>query len=207
MGSTGAQKGKLDVGRCFNDAIEVYKENVGTLVLATFLFEILSFFSLLVLAGPLSGGYYHMMLKAMRDKKKKIELGDMFEMLSRFLPLMGLFYFETIIIFIGFFMLFLPGLFLTTMWLFPFLVMVDKNEGVFSSLGKSWQIVARKGFLMNLLVCLVYLAFSIGAGTVPYFGWVVGLFLIPLGSLVLVSAYIQQVDEDSGELADLFKAA
>lgn len=47
----------MDVGRCFNEAIEVYKKNLVPLVLGAFLFEVLSFLSLTILIGPLAGGW------------------------------------------------------------------------------------------------------------------------------------------------------
>ena len=76
--------GSLDIGKCFNEALEVYKKNILILVLATFLLQAISIFSLLVLAGVLSGGYFWMMLGAMRRENKKVELGDMFRLFNKF---------------------------------------------------------------------------------------------------------------------------
>ncbi|MDQ3438869.1 MAG: hypothetical protein M3478_00805, partial [Planctomycetota bacterium] len=61
----------LDLGRCLNDAMEVYRKNVLTFILAVILFDLLSIGSLLVLAGPLMGGMILMSLNAMRDPEHK----------------------------------------------------------------------------------------------------------------------------------------
>lgn len=197
-----AVKGRLDIGRCFNDAIEVYKNNLPTLLLSTFLLLAISLVTLFILQGVLSGGFFWMLLLAMRRPDKKVEIKDMFSLFKKFLPLTGLLLIEAALIFIGFFLLIVPGLFLATMWIFAFFLMVDKNMAVISSLKASWNIVLKKGFGMNLLLCVIYIAFYIG-GMVPTIGWLINLFLVPLGGLVLTSGYIQQVSEDQGELTEI----
>ena len=58
---------------------------------------------------------------------------------------------------------------------------------------------------MNLLLCVIYLAFYMG-GLIPTIGWLLNLFLVPLGALLLTSGYIQQVGEDEGELTGILEA-
>ncbi len=187
--------GSLDIGKCFNEALEVYKKNILILVLATFLLQAISIFSLLVLAGVLSGGYFWMMLGAMRRENKKVELGDMFRLFNKFFPLMGLLIIESVLVFLGFFLLVIPGILLATMWLYAFFIMIDRNEGVFSSLKGSWAMVRRKGLIANLLVCIIYLILAGVGGWIPGVGWIITLLIMPLGGLVLTSAYLQQIKD------------
>jgi hypothetical protein len=185
----------LDIGRCFNDAIAVYKGNIFILVLSAFLLQVLSVLSVILLLLPLGflvGGYNLMMLNAMRSQEKKIELNDMFKMLSKFWPLCGLLFLQTIAVGFGFILLVIPGLILSTMWLFTFLMMVDKNTGVIASLKASWDMV-KKGFWINLALLIIYLALSVLPGQIPVIGLLLNLFVIPFTTLLLVSAYIQQV--------------
>src|SRR5438132_10914820 len=83
---------ELDIGRCFNEAIEVYKKNFLPLFLAAILFDVLSVLTLLVLSGPLAGGICLMTLKALRQRDRAVELGDLFGTFGKFLPLLELFF-------------------------------------------------------------------------------------------------------------------
>ena len=190
--SVAPSKPILDIGRCFNDAIEVFKKNILILALATFLFQAISILTIGILAGVLTGGYYLMMLNALRKEDKKVELGDMYGLFSKFLPLLGLFVLQTLLTILGFMALIIPGIILSTMWLYAIFFMVDKNTGVIDSLKTSWNLVRQKGFGINLLLLVIYIALAAGGGMIPYIGWIIGLFLLPLASLMLASAYTQQ---------------
>jgi hypothetical protein len=194
---------RFDIGSCFNDAVEMYKRNFLPLVLAAAIYDVLSIFSLLILAGPLLGGLYYMCLRGMDRPDKRIDLGDMFRAFDKFWPLLALFFIEFVLMLLGFTALIVPGLLLTAIWLFTQLLMIDKNMGVFEVLGKSPSIVFRKGFGTNLLLAVICTALILGASSVPYVGVVLGWFVHPLAWLLITSAYIRQVRYDTGELDDV----
>jgi hypothetical protein len=185
----------LDIGRCFNEAIAVYKKNVLALLLAAIINEFLSVLTLLVLAGPLLGGICLMTLKGLRREDKGIELGDLFGTFGRFGTLVGLFFMSFLLSLLGLCLFFLPGLLLMTIWLFPFYFVVDRNLGAFEALKASKDVVMRHGLWRNFLVVLISFAFGIGPLLVPYVGPLIGWLLAPLGWLVVTSAYLQQVEE------------
>ena len=183
---------QLDIGKCFNDALEVYKVNILMLLLSTLIFQVISLFTLLILSGPLFGGYCLMALNAMRKADKKIELNDMFKMLNKFWPLLGLFFLQGIAIFAGLLLLIIPGILLMTMWLYSYFIMVDKNKGVMESLKASWNLVKEKGLWINLALAVIYVVLNGVSGQIPYVGWLLNLFMVPFGVLLIVSAYMQQ---------------
>jgi uncharacterized membrane protein len=194
----------LDVGRCVNDAIALFKQNWLILVVAAVLFDILVLFSLLILAGPLYGGICLMLLRASQRENKRVDLGDMFRCFDRFGRLLGLFFLPVIPLLIGFVLCFLPGLFLATIWMYPFYLVVDKDLGLFESLRVSKEIVMRKGLGINLFVMVICLALLIVPNVIPYLGIILSWIIAPIAWMIETSAYIQQVHEDNGELADLF---
>lgn len=194
----------MDVGRCVNDAIELFQRNWLILIVAAILFDVLTLFSLLILAGPLYGGICLMLLRACQRESKQVDLGDMFRCFDRFLRLLGLFFIPLIPVLLGLVLCILPGLYLATIWMFPFYLVVDKDLRLFESLGVSKEIVMRKGFGINLLVAVISLALHILPSSVPYLGIVLGWVFPPIAWLIVTSAYIQQVHDDDGELADLF---
>jgi len=195
---TGVQKPQanaLDIGRCFNDAAAVYKVNILMLVLSALLLQVLSILSLLLIflpLGALIGGYNIMVLNAMRRQDKKIEMADMFTMFKRFWPLCGLFFLQTLLVMLGFVLLIIPGLLVSTMWLFTFYIAVDKNMGVKDSLKASWDMVKQKGFWMNFALLIIYMVIVIIPAQIPLIGLILNLFVVPFASLLLASAYIQQ---------------
>lgn len=189
-------KAGVDIGRCLSDAMEIYTKNFLVLVVASFLFMVLSVFSLFILAGPLLGGVCLMTLEAMRQEDGKIDLGRLFAGFDRFGSLLLLFFVVAIGIAIGTLMLIIPGLVLMTLWLFPFYLVVDKQVGLWDALGMSYEIVLRRGFWPNLLLTLLILAISFGPDLIPVVGTVVGIMVMPIAWLMSTSAYIQEVYED-----------
>ena len=170
----------LDVGRCFRDAFEVYKQNLGTLVVATILFDVLSVVTLMLLAPPLAGGMSLLVVRAIRSKEQKADLNDLFRGFTKFLPLFGLFWLTFVPIVLGL-LLIVPGLLLMTIWMFCFLLVVDRNAGVFESLRSSQQMVKQAGFGNCILLTVVGFALSIAPAAVPFpIGWIVGWFITPL---------------------------
>jgi hypothetical protein len=193
----------MDIGRCVNDAIAVYKKNWLILFLAAFLYNLLSLLSAFILCGPLAGGVCLMTLRALRRENQAVDLGDLFGAFRQFFRLFGMFWVTTIPILLGLVLFVLPGLALGTVWLFCFYLAVDKNLGLFASLGTSAKVVSRKGVGSNFLLLVLALLFELGPSAIPYLGIVLGWFVSPIGWLIVTSAYIQQVDEDTGDLADL----
>jgi hypothetical protein len=191
----------LDLGRCLNDALEVYRKNFLTFVLAAILFDVLTICSLLVLAGPLVGGVTLMCLNAMRDPEHKARLGDLFGTFNRFGPFVAYFFLTTIAILLGFTLLIVPGLMLSAVWLLSSNLMVDHHMGVIDALRTSWRIVLARGFWINLAAAFIIFALCVGPMLIPYVGFAAAWFVAPLAWLINTSAYVQQVKEHT-DLSD-----
>jgi hypothetical protein len=185
----------MDIGRCFNEALDVYKRNWGILALAALLYEILTLLSLTILAGPLSGGICLMSIQAMRRPDKRIELGDMFRAFNQFLPLVGLFYLTLIPMMFASLIFIVPGILLSAVWLFAFFLVVDRGEGVFSSMSRSYEVTTRNEFRNYFLLALISFALSLAPSAIPYVGFVAAWFLMPLAWLLETAAYLQAFDE------------
>src|SRR5687768_7500467 len=84
--------GTLDIGRCFDQALVVYKRHFWTLVIAALVFELVSILTIGILAGPLSGGLCIMTMTAIVRPDQPIDIGLMFSRMGRFGRLLGLFF-------------------------------------------------------------------------------------------------------------------
>jgi hypothetical protein len=189
----------LDIARCFNDAMDVYRENFFTFFLAAILFDLLSIATLMILGGPMWGGIVLMSLRSMTDRAHRARLGDMFGAFDRFGPLVAIFFITSIAQLAGFALFLLPGLLIAAMWLFPTFLMVDQNLGVIESLSASWRIVRNRGIGINLAAACIITVLEAVPCFIPYVGWLVAWFVTPLAWLIVTSAYIQEVREQFNE--------
>ncbi|NQT95905.1 MAG: hypothetical protein HQ572_05585 [Candidatus Omnitrophica bacterium] len=193
----------LDIGKCFNDAFDVYKRNVLIIVLSGLLYLVITQFTLMILAGPVLAGYCIMLLNAMRSEAKKIELKDMFSMFNRFGALLGLFVLQ-ILCFIS-----LGGIFLGTMWMFIFFIAADKKQNALTCFETSWNVVRKNGFWTNFaLVVIGSLIMSLPGillQTVLNNNFAVAIlvnsFTVPFGLLLIASAYLQETSQEAAEIA------
>lgn len=199
-----ARQSVLSITRCFDDAGAAFKANVPVLVVAALVFQILSFVSLFILCGPLAGGAALLSLRCLLRPDRRADLGDLFAMMHRFLPLVGVFCLTLVAIVGGLVLLVVPGLVLMTFWLFPYYLMVDKDLPAVDALSASWAIVRRRGFGPNFLLAMMVLALDLAPAFLPYVGFIVGCVTLPLTWLLVASAYIQQVRENEDDLRDLF---
>ena len=158
------------------------------------MFQVLAMVSLSVLIGPLAGGWCLLTINALRRPDKRVELGDMFAVFNQFFSLAGLFYLTFIPIFIGTLLCVVPGIILMTLWLFTFFLIVDRKVGVFSSFAISQEIVARS-FGNYVILVIIVTAISLAPSMIPYVGFILGWFLMPIAWLIEASAYLQEVDE------------
>ena len=202
--ATPAPTGPIDLGRCFNEAIDVFKKNWFHLIVAAFLFELLSLCTLFILCGPLCGGIYLMCINALSTPDRRIDIGLMFSTFNRFGPLLGLFFLTLIPTLIGLVLFVAPGVLLMAMWMFAFPLMIDRNLGVTDSMSASWRIVLRRGFGWNLLLAAIIFVLALAPSLLLWpVNLVLGLVLAPITWLVVSSAYIQQVREREADLADI----
>ena len=82
---------KLDVGRCFEEAWDVFLKNWLVLLAAGLIYTLLSLVTLFILTGALAGGFNRMALNAFKREDRRVDLGDLFGMFHRFFGLFGMF--------------------------------------------------------------------------------------------------------------------
>jgi len=91
-------------------------------------------------------------------------------------------------IIVGFLLLILPGLYLSTAWVLGFYLLVDKAMNPLEALAKSRELVHRLGFWKIFVIVI-----GLGIGTqlisvIPFMGWVL-MFLQPFISMIYIAIY------------------
>lgn len=184
---------KLDFGRCLEEAWDVFLNNWLILMVAGLLYAVLSVVTLFILAGPLSAGMSLLALNTLKRDDRRVDLGDMFATFNRFFGTVGLFFLTAIPVLLGLMICVAPGLFLMTIWMFPFLILVDQQTGVFESLSRSQEMAFRAGFWNVVVLMLVELALDLLPQFVPFAGAIVSFATTPLAFLMVAAAYRQLI--------------
>jgi hypothetical protein len=83
-----------------------------------------------------------------------------------------------------------------------FYLVVDRDEGVFASLGKSREMVRQAGFANCFLLTVIDVVLHLAPTAIPYVGWVFGWFITPIGWLIVASAYAQIIESQKLPLSD-----
>ncbi|MCF7874471.1 MAG: hypothetical protein K9L87_01825 [Candidatus Omnitrophica bacterium] len=196
-------KEHLDIGRCFNDALEIYKQHWTMLVVLQVILGLLIVGTLGIVAGPLVASYNLVLIELLRKKKDNIEIADLFVFFNRFWPLAGLFYLQLLIVAGGFMLFIIPGVIFSVMLLYVFYFAADKGASPKEAIKKSWNIVLAKGFWPNFIIGILAGAIMTAVQMIPLLGSILGLFAAPFTALLIASAYIQQVDLGQEQLEEL----
>ena len=135
--------------------------------------------------GPLIGGLYYYFLKKARREKATVEAAFCGFTKERFLHLFLAGFVTSLLTWVGFFCLVLPGIYLWVAWMFTLPLVVDKQLDFWSAMELSRKVVTKhwfKFFGMTLLMLLVMFAGALAV-------WV-GLFVaMPIIFLTVIYAY------------------
>jgi hypothetical protein len=145
---------------------------------------------------------FHMVLCRVRERRAA-EYADMlsFDQIGAFAVaavVLG------VIIGIGYLILVVPGLILTTIWLYALPLIGDRRLGVGDAMAESKDMAARPGFTTTFVAWLVG-AIVVGVifgilSVVPVIGAVLGVVAVPFGVAYVISMYFQASGE--GHLVD-----
>jgi hypothetical protein len=145
---------------------------------------------------------YHMILRRVRQRRPA-EFADLqsFDQIGAFAVaavILG------VIIGIGYVILIVPGLILTTIWLYALPLIGDRRIGVGEAMSESKDVAARLGYFTTFVTWLVG-AIVVGVivgvfSVIPVVGVILGLATVPFGVAYVLSMYFQASSE--GHLVD-----
>jgi hypothetical protein len=184
------------------DTYRIIKEEPVILILGGLLVQLLTALSLGILAGPLMGGYYLLIICYLRDHKKP-SFNDIFSGLQEFSTLFP-FFLVILLILTGFILLILPGLIFATWWLYVLPLMVDKKLTFREAMRVSMNRVNEAGFLMHfvfllLITVIPMMLLNFLSAVLPVL-FIFKILLPPFQAGCLASLYIDQFDR-SGSAA------
>jgi len=181
------------------DTYRIIKEEPVILILGGLIVQLLTVFSLGLLAGPFLGGYTLLVILYLRDNRKPT-FNDIFSGLQKFANLFP-YFLVLLLIFLGFLLLVLPGLLFATWWLYVLPLMVDKKMPFNDAMRLSMNTVNEKGFFMHLIFLLLIsvipvMIIELISAMIP-FAQVLKILIPPLQVGCLASLYIDQFGHES----------
>lgn len=182
----------MDIRQVIEKALQSFSESVLVYLGAGILVSLLSGLTLGFLAGPLMGGFMHMALRHVRTGG----LPQMGDLAYGFQEFGNLFFYIVVVLLtlVGFLLFILPGVVLTTWWMYAIVLMADKGMGFREAMRQSKARVTESGGFSSHLgfVVLVFLlpplVVHVLSALFPPAG-LLNLVLFPLQALALVHAY------------------
>ncbi len=184
------------------NAYRIIKEEPVILILGGLIVQVLTVFSLGILAGPFMGGYTLLVILYLRENKKPV-FNDIFSGLQQFANLFP-YFLVLLFIFIGLTLLILPGLLFATWWIYVLPLMVDRKMSFTDAMRLSMNKVNEKGFLVHLVFLLLIslipiMLINLVSAVIPFM-FILKILLPPFQVGCLASLYIDQFQESATEL-------
>jgi uncharacterized membrane protein len=181
---------KTDIGKSLKEAWEMFKAEWQMWVLATFLFGlittvamILLVLPLLLVAGPLQAGMFHMALKQLRGQK--LEVGDLFWGFSHWMDTALLGIVVGFIIMVGMILCIVPGIIFMAWYMFAFPLLVDRGLSWGDAMTESKKLTTQN--LMDFIIFGIVAGFISSVGS--YACYIGILVTLPLYYLMISVAY------------------
>lgn len=166
----------------WNRTWQLFQAQALTFILAGLLMFVIIVVSLGILSGPMFAGYIEMVRKAGRNET--VEVSDIFKGFDYFLSSFGATIVLGVAMFIGFLLLFLPGIAVALFTTFTLHAITFERLGVFAAIGRSMRLVRDHFVNVLVLFILVGAAQSIGGSVL------LGVILTtPLSIIALTAAF------------------
>jgi hypothetical protein len=158
------------------------------LILMTLVMAVTSGITFGILGPVTMAGYIQSIILMVRDGREP-KIQDVFSQMRLFLPLLAFGLVAGIAIFIGFLILFLPGLLITIgitfccIYMMP--LMTDRGLGVVDAVKESYQMAIKGPILDHVVLVILYMGIMAVGGSI-FIGF---LFTCPLATVFLASVY------------------
>ncbi|MBW2522432.1 MAG: hypothetical protein JRD64_06975 [Deltaproteobacteria bacterium] len=184
----------MNFQKYLEDTYRIIMAEPVILILGGLLIQLLTVFSLGILAGPLLGGYFLVVIGLLRDKRKP-SFSDIFSGLQQFGSLFP-YFLVLLLIFIGFMLLILPGLLFASWWIYVLPLMVDRNISYSEAMRLSMNRVNETGFIMHLVFLLLIsvipiMLLNFVSAMIPFL-FVLKILLPPLQAGCIAALYLDQ---------------
>ncbi len=173
-------------------AWEMTLKHIVSLIVMTFVMIVVGCVTLGILAPVMAAGYVQSILLMLREGREPT-IKDLFSEMRLFLPLLGFSIVALIAVWIGFMLLFIPGILVIAAVIFCCLymlpLMTDKRLGLMDAIKESYAMAVRDGVSEHIVVAVIFIVIS-AIGNAVLLG---SLFTQPLATVFLLSVYEEKL--------------
>ena len=174
----------------------MFKKRPLFFILGGLMVQLLTMFSLSLLAGPLMGAYLMTMVLYLRNGREP-EFNDLFAGLPRTRELFS-FFFLILLIVVGLMFMVLPGIVFATWWIYTLPLMTDRRMRLGEAMRESLGKVTEKGFFIHLIFLLMItlvpvLIINVLASMLPLL-IVLKVLLPPIQTACIAGLYLEQFE-------------
>lgn len=181
-------------------SFDILLRDILPLIVAGLICGVLSALTLGVLGGPLVAGLYRMVFFRLRDGRAP-EISDVFYF-ERFGTFVLAFYGLGALVSIGFMLFIVPGLYLLTIWLYVFPLMVQRDMTLSDAMAESKAIVDRAGLGQQFALVLVLSLLGVALCTLTK-----GLGYLVFAPYAVIYTFVALENLSSSELAPIEPAS
>lgn len=173
-------------------AWEMTLKHIVSLIVMTFVMIVVGCITLGILAPVMAAGYVQSILLMLREGREPT-IKDLFSEMRLFFPLLVFGIVALIAIWIGFLLLFIPGIIVIAALIFCCLymlpLMTDKKLGLIDAIKESYAMAVRDGVSEHIVVAVIFIVIS-AIGNAVLLG---SLFTQPLATVFLLSVYEEKL--------------
>ncbi len=162
-----SQTGEININKWITNGWDLVMKDFGNFLLLSFVYIVLLTVAFstwiigLILAGPLTAGFFHIILNRIRGKE--FYIGDIAKGFEVFVAAVLADILISVFTGIGFLFLIIPGIIISALYLFAFPLIIEKKLDFWQAMETSRKIVTRNLFELSIFVLVLYILLFIGA--------------------------------------------
>ena len=163
---TVAQTGEINISKWIMGGWDLVMQDFGQFLLLSFIYIVLltvAFSTLiigLILAGPLTAGFFYIILNRIRGKE--IYIGDIAKGFEVFVAAVLVDILISVFTSIGFTLLIIPGIVISAIYMFAFPLIMEKKMDFWQAMETSRKVVSRNLFELSIFMLVLYIFLFIG---------------------------------------------
>jgi len=192
-----SQTGEINISRWITNGWDLVMNDFGNFLLLSFIYIVLLTVAFstwiigLILAGPLTAGFFYIILNRIRGKE--FYIGDIAKGFEVFVAAVLADILISVFISIGFAFLIIPGIIISAIYMFAFPLIIEKRMDFWQAMETSRKMVTRNLFELSIFMLVLYIFLFIGVLV-----FLVGFFVaLPIVLAAIAYAYSDLIGLES----------
>ena len=164
--STVSQAGEINISKWIMNGWDLVMKDFGEFLLLSFIYIVLLTVAFstwiigLILAGPLTAGFFYIILNRIRGKD--FYIGDIAKGFEVFVAAVLADILISVFVSIGFAFLIIPGIIISAIYMFAFPLIIEKKMDFWQAMETSRKVVSRNLFELSIFMLVLYIFLFIG---------------------------------------------